>query len=54
MTIKLVPDVNIVTNNCTAHICLRSRPVDPDVVRVCVCPSVTIDNVENDEDRMTG
>ena len=33
----------------SCYICLRSRPVDPDVV----C-SLVSDNVENEDDRMTG
>ena len=34
------------------HHCLRSRPVDPDVVCKCVRPSVSR-NVENLSDRVT-
>ena len=33
--------------------CLRSRPGDPDVVRVCVSQSVR-PNIENEDDRMIG
>ena len=34
----------IILHLCSTYYCLRSRPVDPDVVRVCVR-----DNVENDD-----